>query len=64
MILANDHNQLPLFDPWEFLSPRPRKMFDQFWTESVPSHKYPYVYSQPETGLCSTFCQNQRRCYW
>ncbi|MBT4507909.1 transposase, partial [Desulfobacula sp.] len=31
MIRVNDHNQLPLFDPWEFLSPRRRKMLDQSW---------------------------------
>ena len=31
MIKLNDHNQLPLFAPWEFLSPKRRTLLDQSW---------------------------------
>ena len=31
MIRVNDHNQLQLFDPWEFLSPKRRRMLDVSW---------------------------------
>ena len=31
MIRVNDHNQLQLFDPWDFLSPKRRKMLDLSW---------------------------------
>ena len=31
MIKLNDHSQLPLFDPWEFLSPKRRALLDQSW---------------------------------
>ena len=31
MIKTNDHNQLHLFDPWDFLSPKRRKLLDESW---------------------------------
>ncbi len=31
MIRVNDHNQLHLFDPWDFLSPKRRKLLDMSW---------------------------------
>ena len=31
MIRLNDHNQLQLFDPWDYLSPKRRDMLDQSW---------------------------------
>jgi len=31
MINKNDHNQLLLFDPWDFLEPKRRSMLDQSW---------------------------------
>lgn len=31
MIHVNDHKQLYLFDPWDFLSPKRRHMLDQSW---------------------------------
>lgn len=31
MLHINDHNQLQLFDPWDFLSPKRRKMLDLSW---------------------------------
>jgi len=31
MISLNDHNQLQLFDPWDYLSPKRRDMLDQSW---------------------------------
>lgn len=31
MIRINDHNQLKLFDPWDFLSPKRREILDQSW---------------------------------
>ncbi|WP_321417435.1 hypothetical protein [uncultured Desulfobacter sp.] len=31
MIKTNDHNQLHLFDTWDFLSPKRRKLLDDSW---------------------------------
>jgi hypothetical protein len=31
MIRTNDHKQMHLFDPWDFLSPKRRKMLDESW---------------------------------
>jgi len=31
MIRINDHKQMELFDPWDFLSPKRRTMLDQSW---------------------------------
>lgn len=31
MIRTNDHNQMHLFDPWDFLSPKRKKMLDDSW---------------------------------
>ena len=31
MIKTNDHNQRHLFDPWDFLSPKRRKLLDDSW---------------------------------
>lgn len=31
MIRTNDHKQMHLFDPWDFLSPKRRKMLDDSW---------------------------------
>lgn len=32
MIRANDHNQLLLFDPWDYLGPKRRAILDQSWS--------------------------------
>jgi len=32
MIRIKDHKQMELFDPWDFLSPKRRKMLDQSWS--------------------------------
>ena len=31
MISINNHKQMELFDPWDFLSPKRRQMLDQSW---------------------------------
>ena len=32
MIRTNNHNQLLLFDPWDYLSPKRRAILDQSWS--------------------------------
>lgn len=31
MICIKDHNQLELFDPWSFLTPKWRKLLEESW---------------------------------
>lgn len=38
MIRIKDHKQLDMFDPWEFLSPKRRRMLDQSWPGLFREH--------------------------
>lgn len=38
MIRIKDHKQLPLFDPWHFLSPKRRRMLDESWPGLFREH--------------------------
>jgi hypothetical protein len=38
MIHTKDHKTLPMFDPWEFLGPKRRKLMDQSWAGLFREH--------------------------
>jgi gas vesicle protein len=38
MIRIKDHKQMPLFDPWHFLSPKRRRMLDESWPGLFREH--------------------------
>jgi hypothetical protein len=38
MIRIKDHKQLDMFDPWEFLSPKRRRMLDESWPGLFKQH--------------------------
>jgi hypothetical protein len=38
MIRIKDHKQLDMFDPWDFLSPKRRRMLDQSWPGLFREH--------------------------
>lgn len=38
MIHTKDHKTLPLFDPWEFLGPKRRKLMDESWAGLFRKH--------------------------
>ncbi len=38
MIHTKDHKTLPIFDPWEFLGPKRRKLMDQSWAGLFRKH--------------------------
>ena len=38
MIYTKDHKTLPIFDPWEFLGPKRRKLMDQSWAGLFRQH--------------------------
>lgn len=38
MIHTKDHKTLPLFDPWDFLGPKRRKLMDQSWAGLFRKH--------------------------
>jgi len=38
MIYTKDHKTIPLFDPWDFLGPKRRKLMDQSWAGLFRKH--------------------------
>ena len=38
MIRTKDHKTMPIFDPWEFLGPKRRKLMDQSWAGLFKNH--------------------------
>ncbi len=56
-IRTNDHSQLLLFDPWEYLSLKRKVFFDQSWSELFRNE----IFRQPpvkevKTSFSTTFC--------
>lgn len=43
MIKVKDPNQLDIFDPWAFLSPKRRQMLDSEWPGLFREHRPQYI---------------------
>ena len=55
MIRIKDHKQLDMFDPWEFLSPKRRRMLDQSWPGLFREH---LLCELPVEQIRPFFCEN------
>jgi hypothetical protein len=51
MIYTKDHKTLPLFDPWEFLGPKRRKLMDKSWAGLFRKH----IFSELPVGKLRPF---------
>jgi hypothetical protein len=52
MIRIKDHKQLDMFDPWDFLSPKRRRMLEEDWPGLFKQH---LLCELPVNKICSFF---------